>query len=339
MPRPMEAPIHIEPHDPRWAASFAAERDVIGRTIGPWLAGPIEHVGSTAVPGLAAKPVVDIMAAVRSLEASLPAVERLAGIGYCYAPYRPEAMHWLCKPGPEIRTHHLHVVPFGSELWKDRLAFRDRLRSDAALAAEYATLKYRLAALYRDDRERYTEAKRPFIERVLRGTATGAVTLVEHLDDWTRMFESESASVRGVFAPEPVRIEHIGSTAVRGMAAKPIVDILLGASSLRAIEERVGALIERGYRYVPEYEVDLPQRRYFEKPGFHLHAVETEGDFWRDHVAFRDVLRIDRCTFDAYLALKRELAASAMDRAAYTDAKAPFIQAVLASRRGRAMIS
>jgi GrpB-like predicted nucleotidyltransferase (UPF0157 family) len=167
---------------------------------------------------------------------------------------------------------------------------------------------------------------------------TSPLTFVEYSDDWPVLFESEARLLREAFASEPVRIEHIGSTAVPGMDAKPIVDILLGAASLQAIERRIGTFVAHGYRYVPEYEGELPERRYFVKPAagderFHLHAVEADGIFWRDHLAVRDVLRTDRRTFEDYLALKRGLAESGLDRGGYTDAKAPFIQAVLATVR------
>jgi GrpB-like predicted nucleotidyltransferase (UPF0157 family) len=169
----MDAPIHIEPHSPAWPIAFAAERDVLRVVLAPWLAGPIEHVGSTAVPGLAAKPVIDIMAAVWDLESSRTALPLLAQSGYCHAPYKQDAMHWFCKPGFELRTHHLHLVPYRSALWNDRIAFRDRLRADSSLADEYAQLKRRLAVTHRHDREAYTEAKTPFIEKVLSSSASG----------------------------------------------------------------------------------------------------------------------------------------------------------------------
>ena len=136
--------------------------------LAPWLTGPIEHVGSTAVPGLAAKPVIDIMAAVESLEASRPAISAAADAGYLYWPYKAHVMHWFCKPSDTHRTHHLHIIPHGSSLWRARLGFRDALRADSALAAEYARLKLRLAKQYRYDREAYTDAKTGFVQRVLR---------------------------------------------------------------------------------------------------------------------------------------------------------------------------
>jgi len=91
----------------------------------------------------------------------------LEDVGYQYAPYRADVMHWFCKPGFSLRTHHLHLVPYGSRLWTERILFRDLLRSDAGVAREYAELKHRLAEAHRFDREAYTEAKGPFVARVL----------------------------------------------------------------------------------------------------------------------------------------------------------------------------
>ena len=161
-----EAPVEIVPYDASWPALFDEERRRLLDSIGAWLAGPVEHIGSTAIPGLAAKPVIDIMAGVETLEASRPALPVLAGVGYCYAPYRPESEHWFCKPSPAFRTHHLHLVPVDSSQWIAAVAFRDYLRSHSRIAAEYEDLKRQLAQKYRLDREAYTQAKGPFIERI-----------------------------------------------------------------------------------------------------------------------------------------------------------------------------
>jgi GrpB-like predicted nucleotidyltransferase (UPF0157 family) len=163
-----DAPVQIVPYDPDWPRRFEVERKLLTDAIGAWLAGSIEHIGSTAVPGLAAKPVIDMMAGVESLEASRAALTILERYQYCYAPYRAEAMHWLCKPSPALRTHHLHLVPLGSPLWNGQLAFRDYLRTHADVALEYAALKRRLADEYRFDREAYTAAKSPFVSEVIR---------------------------------------------------------------------------------------------------------------------------------------------------------------------------
>lgn len=162
-----QAPVRVVAYDSSWPHKFRAEERYLSQALSDWLVGAIEHVGSTAVPGLAAKPVIDVMAPVEGLEASRPAIDFLVQSGYTYYPYKGEIMHWFCKPSPAFRTHHIHLVPYGSSLWHDRLAFRDALRQSSELPAEYAELKRSLAARYELDREAYTEAKGPFVARVL----------------------------------------------------------------------------------------------------------------------------------------------------------------------------
>ena len=163
-----QAPVEIVPYDATWPLRFEEEARHLHVVLRPWLAGSIEHIGSTAVPGLPAKPVIDIMAAVESLDTSRPAIDALVDAAYCYAPYRAHAEHWFCKPSPFFRTHHLHLVPAASRQWIEAIAFRDYLRAHAAIASEYAALKQDLAERYRTDREAYTVAKQPFIERILK---------------------------------------------------------------------------------------------------------------------------------------------------------------------------
>ncbi|MDP9322862.1 MAG: GrpB family protein [Acidobacteriota bacterium] len=161
-----EASVEIVDYDPSWPGQFEEEAKELRRALAAWLVGPIEHMGSTAISGLAAKPVIDIMAGVETLDASRPAIAAMADLGYCYAPYRPDSEHWFCKPSPAFRTHHLHLIPFESGRWNEALAFRDYLRAHSQIATEYEGLKRRLAQKYRFDREAYTEAKGPFIARI-----------------------------------------------------------------------------------------------------------------------------------------------------------------------------
>lgn len=162
-----DEPIRVVDHDPAWPQLFGLEAVALDVAIGPWVTGGIHHVGSTAVPGLAAKPIIDILVGVESLEASRPCIELLQPLQYVYAPYLPEVMHWFCKPNPARRTHHLHLVPTGSARYRDELAFRDRLRADPELALAYEHLKRELAARFPDDREAYTEGKAAFVQAVI----------------------------------------------------------------------------------------------------------------------------------------------------------------------------
>ena len=163
----MRASVTLVDYDPYWPSKFEKERAALADTIGKWIVGSIEHVGSTAIPGLRAKPVIDIMVPVESLAASQPALPVLINRGYEHSPYKADVMHWLCKPSDEYRTHHLHLIPLNSPLWQERLAFRDYLRRDPKVASEYAALKDELATRYRDDREAYTAGKTEFVERVV----------------------------------------------------------------------------------------------------------------------------------------------------------------------------
>jgi GrpB-like predicted nucleotidyltransferase (UPF0157 family) len=170
-----DEPVRIVPYDPAWPARFERERKLLEDAIGTWVSGGIHHVGSTAVPGLAAKPVIDILAGVRDLASSRACFEPLERLGYVYAPYRAGEMHWFCKPHPSHRTHHLHLVPTGSPRFRAELAFRDHLRAHPEEAVKYAALKRRLAAALAHDREAYTAAKAAFIDASLaRATHTAA---------------------------------------------------------------------------------------------------------------------------------------------------------------------
>ena len=169
------------------------------------------------------------------------------------------------------------------------------------------------------------------------------VTIVPYDPDWPRRFNEERSVLAAVFAGSDAIIEHVGSTAVPGLGAKPVIDILIGVPTLLEVDDRISALAATGYEYVHEYEEHLPDRRYFRKPrvgprAFHVHCVVTGSDVWIRHLAFRDHLRAHPESAAAYYQLKRELA-TRVSKEAYTEAKSPFIESVLASamrdREGR----
>lgn len=164
------------------------------------------------------------------------------------------------------------------------------------------------------------------------------VELTAYSPLWPAVFDIEKSRLVDIFGADAVLIEHVGSTAVPGLGAKPIIDILLGAPTLAIVERHIPELIESGYRYVPEFERAIPQRRYFVKvhgqPGhFNLHAVVYDTPFWKDHIAFRDILREDPGLAERYWRLKNALAARfRKDREAYSDAKSEFIRNALARK-------
>ena len=164
--------IEIKDYDPAWLTRFAEQRDRLADLLAPWLAAPIEHIGSTSVPGLRAKPIVDILAPVRSLAARAAMVDALSADGWLYWPDDPNSAErlWFLRPKPEERTHHLQVVEHGSPKARAVLAFRDALRANPALAREYEDLKLLLARQFPEDRNAYTDAKADFVARVVQGT-------------------------------------------------------------------------------------------------------------------------------------------------------------------------
>lgn len=168
-------PIRVVAYDPDWPARFAQERELLITLLAPWLSGGVHHIGSTAVPGLAAKPIIDMIAGVRDLAEAQPAIAVLAEHGYVHAPHRPRAYWFYRSPSQHRRdsTHALHLTEPGSDLWLERLAFRDALRGDPALRQEYQALKLHLARTH-DDVTAYTAGKRDFVARVL---ATAGITL------------------------------------------------------------------------------------------------------------------------------------------------------------------
>jgi GrpB-like predicted nucleotidyltransferase (UPF0157 family) len=165
--------VHITPYDPAWPAMFALEAERLRAVLDATQLIGIEHFGSTAIPGLAAKPIIDILIAVRSLvHAKATMVRPLVALGYLYWPDnpKPDRMFFVkgMPPHGERRTHHVHISEPTGEMWQRRLAFRDHLRADPDEARRYEALKHDLAARYPDDRERYTEAKTGYVEGVYR---------------------------------------------------------------------------------------------------------------------------------------------------------------------------
>jgi GrpB-like predicted nucleotidyltransferase (UPF0157 family) len=168
----------VLPYDPAWVERFEAERKRLEDALEPWLAQPIEHIGSTAVPGLPAKPIIDMVAGVRSLAESREAFPALEQLGYAWRPHRPEA-HLFVREG-----YGVHLTEPGSDLWRERLAFRDALRASAELRAEYSAWKD--AHFVRSPGRPYDADKRPLVERVLAARGIALKVDAERLDPAAR---------------------------------------------------------------------------------------------------------------------------------------------------------
>lgn len=161
-------PITIVPYNPSWPVFYAKEKSRILETIGEMVVD-IEHIGSTAVPGLSAKPIIDIMAGLRGSSDAEACLPLLGELGYDDVTPEPEEDDWYYCLGKGVQSvgYHLHLVKAGSQFQERHILFRDYLRTSQEDARRYQVLKERLAFEYRDMREEYTNAKTEFIESII----------------------------------------------------------------------------------------------------------------------------------------------------------------------------
>jgi GrpB-like predicted nucleotidyltransferase (UPF0157 family) len=162
--------VSLAPYNPQWPSLFAAERDRLIRLFPAQLLC-VEHFGSTAIPGMPAKPIIDLLGGVESMAVADALVEPLLQSGYTTSAEFNATLadrRWFMRWASGQRTHHLHLVVMSGAEWRQRLQFRDELRSDARLAQRYALLKAELAAQHSKDREAYTDAKAEFVRSVIR---------------------------------------------------------------------------------------------------------------------------------------------------------------------------
>lgn len=181
------------------------------------------------------------------------------------------------------------------------------------------------------------------------------IEIVPYNTEWKTKFEQEKKILSELLKEFNPVIEHIGSTAVEGLGAKPVVDIQIGMRKYEDLDFMVSSMIEAGYVYYKKYEDVLPGRRYFVKTAnpdndilpkvlytyndnfdrkehphlFHIHSVELDSDWWRRHIVFRDYLRSNDEARDEYYKLKIELAGKDWeDKNDYTDAKTKFVKSI-----------
>jgi len=339
-------PIVIADYDPAWVRRFEEERAMIVRACSRDAFVRVEHAGSTAVPGLAAKPIIDIMPGVRSLDAFAPNIERLAALGYEYVQRYEQPIPELNDAGMPFRRYfrkdvdgerafHLHVVQTDSAFWRDHLIFRNYLRTHPDDARAYADLKRELAGAYNrsmlaqgvDLNVGYTEFKSEFIgsvmakarERIERSTP---IAIVPYNALWPVKFARERDAILRAVGDNAVDVQHVGSTSVRGLAAKPTIDIAIGVRTMDEGRAAIEPLFALGYAKGVEH---FPDWRYF---------VPFGGDRWNRYLLFRNHLRDHPDAAAAYEKLKRSLAAEfGNDRLGYVESKTEFVNAILSRAR------
>jgi GrpB-like predicted nucleotidyltransferase (UPF0157 family) len=160
--------LSVVPYRSEWKDLYDREADLLRSVLGD-KALQIEHIGSTSIPGMMAKPIIDMMVAVVSLAQAIELVPEIEALEYIYKPHDtiPERMFFAKESAPEHRTHHLNLAEMESGFWKYQLAFRDHLRAHDKIAGEYVDLKKRIAEEYAQTHQLDLEAKSEFVTSVL----------------------------------------------------------------------------------------------------------------------------------------------------------------------------
>jgi GrpB-like predicted nucleotidyltransferase (UPF0157 family) len=156
--------VEVHPYDPEWPVLYEQEANRLRTALRDWIMG-IEHIGSTAVPGMPAKPIVDIAIGIRDFEEGFEMVPLMTELGYQFRGEQGvKHRHFFILGRP--RTHHVHIYEVTSEDWHQRIAFREALRSNPTKARKYAELKHKLAQQFPKDIAGYSTGKKEFIERL-----------------------------------------------------------------------------------------------------------------------------------------------------------------------------
>ncbi len=160
------------------------------------------------------------------------------------------------------------------------------------------------------------------------------IRLEEYNPDWRNRFEKEKQLLIKTLSDLSIKVEHIGSTAVQGLKAKPVIDIMIGLDDFKNANDQIGKLEKIGYRYISAYENVMPFRRFFIKENMgqrthHIHMVQSDTEFWERHILFRNHLRQNKADREEYNRLKLELVKKDwIDGNEYADAKTGFIRRI-----------
>jgi GrpB-like predicted nucleotidyltransferase (UPF0157 family) len=159
--------VKLEPYNNKWSKLFDEERELLSSQLKELIIA-IEHVGSTSIEGLFAKPIIDIAIGVSSLDVIIELKEKVKALGYVEVPVSIDGKHVFARYNEKKITHFLHVMIYNQNLWIDQISFRDYLRSDLDAKIEYIKLKEELANKYPNNVISYTNEKKKFVDNILK---------------------------------------------------------------------------------------------------------------------------------------------------------------------------
>jgi len=337
--------VELVKYQPEWALSFTLAAKEI-KSILKENCLQIYHIGSTAIPNIYAKPIIDIMPVVNDLSIVDSLNEYFEKLDYvCMGEYGipGRRFYWRSKAK---RTHHIHLFQKDSLEIARHLLFKEFMVAHEDYAQAYTLIKRSLAEVFHDDIVNYVNGKSSFVQMI--EYKTGAVKAEQHKAEdniiiepydsaWEKLAEAEIKIIKKISEPlHYLEIEHIGSTAVPGLASKPIIDIFIVLESIEKAEQWIKPLETVGYVFWDE-NPDKSHLRFFKgmppfgmKRTHHIHIVAANNDTFEQRVLFRDILRCDNEIKQEYELLKLKLSDfNSLDREAYTDKKGKFIEKVL----------
>lgn len=337
--------IELAEYDPAWSGLYQREHARITEALP---GAELEHVGSTSVPGLCAKPVIDLMLVVDGPDDEASYVPALEAAGYRVTVREDDWHHHRILKGPDTNIN-LHVFPRGCAQVRRHRIFRDWLRDNEADRELYASTKRKLAAREWDRVQDYAAAKNEVVLEILeRAYVTwrlpsddvefvtenpphnAPVTLEDYNPAWPQWYAVEEARIRAALGDAVVRLEHCGSTSVPGLAAKPLIDILLVVPDSDDEDAYVPALTEAGY-YLWAREHGWHEHRLLKRdvPNVNMHVFSPACEEVDRMLVFRDRLRSHPRDRAEYERTKRALASETWNRVQdYADAKTRVVERI-----------
>lgn len=330
--------------NPLWKKLFLEESNKIKIILKEHLVN-IYHIGSTAIPTIYAKPIIDILPVVKDLEVIDGLNSEFESLGYtCMGEYGIAGRRYYWK-SKEKRTHHVHLFQEGSPEIDRHVAFRDFMIQHAGYAQAYSLIKQCLAKVFHYDIENYVNGKSSFVQLIDYKTghpresqliAKDYIVIEPYNPAWPKLAEAEINTIKKMLRLPFIAIEHIGSTAVPDLASKPIIDMIIVIPFMEEGITWIKPLELLGYVFWDENPDKMHLRFFKGMPPFgtkrthHIHIVDVNNRIFKQRILFRDILRRDDKIRKAYEMLKINLSqAHISNRESYTVAKSKFIETAL----------
>lgn len=337
--------IELSEYNPEWSIMFTNVATEI-KSILQENCLEIHHIGSTAIPSIYAKPIIDVLPIVKNISLVDSLNHKFEALGYvCMGEYGilGRRFYWKSKIK---RTHNIHLFEQESPEILRHTSFKDFMLAHDDYAQAYSLIKRGLAEVFSHDIINYVNGKASFIQMIDYKTGTARVSQLKAEDNiviepynlaWSKLAEAEIKVIKIVANQLPhVSIEHLGSTAIPELSSKPIIDIFIILKSIKEADKWINPLETLGYVFWNE-NPDKTHLRFFKgmppfgmKRTHHVHIVEATNDTVEHSILFRDILRRDQKIRLEYESLKLKFSQSHLaDREVYTDMEGKFIEKVL----------